>query len=49
MERNMVKKRKRKIKNDIVEVDIFNELQVVDKTYDVKKEVIQILLIITIP
>lgn len=36
----MVKKRKRKIKNDIVEVDIFNELQVVDKTYDVKKEVI---------
>ena len=40
MERNMVKKRKRKIKNDIVEVDIFNELQVVDKTYDVKKEVI---------
>ena len=49
MERNMVKKKKRKIKNDIVEVDIFNELQVVDKTYDVKKEVIQILLIITIP
>ena len=40
MERNMVKKRKRKIKNDIVEVDIFNELQVIDKTYDVKKEVI---------
>lgn len=36
----MVKKRKRKIKNDIVEVDIFNELQVIDKTYDVKKEVI---------
>lgn len=36
----MVKKRKRKIKNDIVEVDIFNELQVIDKAYDVKKEVI---------
>ena len=36
----MVKKRKKKIKNDIVEVDIFNELQVVDKTYAVKKEVI---------
>lgn len=36
----MVKKRKRKIKNDMVEVEIFDELKVIDKIYDVKKEVI---------